>query len=130
MSITVSNSFRRVSEHFEPDPALDPLEQRKLRGHLDQIDFATYAANREVLSQAFGRMSLERFERLAVAAAHARANWVAAALATSETSPTLSPEQAAQLNMLRGAYQELADAYEALRRMVERGYLSFQAASA
>jgi hypothetical protein len=30
------------------------------------------------------------------------------------------------LAALRAGYQELSEAYEALRRMVERGYLSFQ----
>ena len=41
-------------------------------------------------------------------------------------SPTpLSPEQAAKLTGLRTAYEELAEAYEGMRRMVERGYLSF-----
>ncbi len=124
---TMTNSVRRVSDHFEPEPMLDPQEQRKLRGHLEQIDYAAYAANREVVSQSLGRADLAKFQRLAVAAAHARANWVAAAAAMVETSTALTPTQVNELAALRGAYEELTEVHEAMRRMVERGYLSYAA---
>lgn len=106
---------------------LDPQEQRRLRGHLDQIDFAAFAANREIIAKTLGGADMGKFERLAVCAAHARAEWVAAALAISETTHAPSAEEVAQLHALRCAYDELAESYEALRRMVERGYLSFSA---
>ena len=38
----------------------------------------------------------------------------------------LSAEQVEKLSVLRGAYEELTEAYEAMRRMVERGYLSYR----
>ncbi|MBY0564536.1 MAG: hypothetical protein K2P58_10155 [Hyphomonadaceae bacterium] len=126
MSTIVTNTTRTVSDHFEPEPALEPAEQRRLRGHLEQIDYAAYAANREVLSHALGRINLATFERLAVAAAHARAKWVETAVAASQTSPHLSAQQTAQLAALRSSYEELAGAYEALRRLVARGYVSYQ----
>lgn len=124
---TMTHSVRRVSDHFEPEPNLDPQEQRKLRGHLEQIDYAAYAANREVVSQTLGRADLAKFQRLAVAAAHARANWVAAVAAMVETTTALSPAQVSELAALRHAYEELTEAYEAMRRMVERGYLGYVA---
>lgn len=124
---TMTHSVRRVSDHFEPEPALDPQEQRKLRGHLEQIDYAAYAANREVVSQTLGRGDLGKFQRLAVAAAHARANWVAAAAAMVDMNTVLSPAQVGELAALRQAYEELTEAYEAMRRMVERGYLGYVA---
>ena len=126
MSTMMTNSTRRVSDHFEPEPGLDPAEQRKLRGHLEQIDYAAYAANRAVVAQALGRTELSKFERLAVAAALARTRWVAAALKMSEGANALSPEQVAELATLRRGFEELTDAYEAMRRMVERGYLGYQ----
>ena len=125
MSSIVTSNVRPRSEHFEPEAALDPTEQRKLRGHLEQIDYAAYAANRTVLSQSLGRVELQKFERLAVAAAHARARWVAAALQMSEAAATLTPDQISELNGLRSAFEELTEAYEAMRRMVERGYLHY-----
>jgi long-subunit acyl-CoA synthetase (AMP-forming) len=127
MSTVMTNSVRRVSDHFEPEPALDPQEQRKLRGHLEQIDYAAFAANQEVVSHALHAADLEKFQRLAVAAAQARAKWVARAVALSEGGQALAPAQVDELEALRRAYDELTQAYEALRRMVERGYLPYRA---
>ncbi len=126
MSSIVTNTARIRSEHFEPEPALDPAEQRRLRGHLEQIDFTAYAANQAVVAQALGRIELAKFERLAIAAATARARWVSAAAAMAEASSTITDDQVRQLSSLRQAYEELTEAYEALRRMVERGYLGYE----
>lgn len=63
---------------------------------------------------------------MAVAAAMARAQWVKEALALSEAINP-SHEQVSRLGRLRQAYEELAEAYEAMRRMVERGYLPYRA---
>ena len=125
MSVTRTSSVRRTSDHFEPEAALDPQAQRRLRGHIEQIDYTAYASNREVIGQVLGQADLAKFQKLAVAAALARSQWIAAAVAMTESPTPLSPEQAAKLTGLRTAYEELAEAYEGMRRMVERGYLSF-----
>ena len=78
MSFTMTSTVRKVSDHFEPEAAMSPQEQRALRGHLEQIDFAAFAANREILAKALGHADLDRFQRLAISAAHARARWAAA----------------------------------------------------
>ena len=122
MSFTMTSTVRKVREHFEPEANLDPQEQRALRGHLEQIDYAAFAANREVLAKAIGQADLARFQRLAVAAANARARWVASAVALTQ-KPEATPQDIMQLATLRTAYEELTEAYDALRRMVERGYL-------
>jgi hypothetical protein len=127
MSSMVSNSSHVRSEHFEPEPALDPSEQRKLRGHLEQIDYAAFAANRAVVAKSIGRVELATFEHLAVAAAHARTRWVIAATAAANKAADLTQDQVTQLGVLRRAFEELTEAYDALRRMVERGYLSYHA---
>ena len=38
-----------------------------------------------------------------------------------------SPDQVGKLANLRTAYAELSEAYDAMRRMVERGYLAYGA---
>jgi hypothetical protein len=126
MASIVTSSTRQRQDHFEPEAVLDPQEQRKLRGHLEQIDFAAFAANREVLSKTFGSTDLATFQRLAVSAAQARAQWVGAAVAVTKGDHAPNPEQVARLTALRQSYEELTAAYEALRRMVERGYLPYQ----
>ena len=131
MSSTRTSNYRRVAlDHFEPEGVTDPIAQRKLRGQLEQIDYTAFAADREVIAAAVGRVQARDFQRIAVAAAHARARWVSEAMAATEVSHALNPEQVTRLAHLRSAYEELAEAYEALRRMVERGYLPYLAADA
>jgi hypothetical protein len=123
MSFTMTSTVRKVRDHFEPEVELDPQEQRALRAHLEQIDYAAFAANREILAKAVGTADLARFQRMAVATANARARWVATAIAMSQ-KPEVSPQEVSQLTTLRCAFEELTEAYDALRRMVERGYLA------
>jgi hypothetical protein len=129
MSTTRTGSVRRVGlDHFEPDDASDPHAQRKLRGQLEQIDYMAYAANKEMIGHAIGKADSAKVQRLAVAAASARAQWVSEALAMTESSHALSAEQVTRLARLRMTYDELTEAYEGLRRLVERGYLTYAAA--
>ena len=74
-----------------------------------------------------GQADALKFQKLAVAAANARAVWVSHALAASDTAGRMTPEDLAKLAHLRETFEELAEAYEALRRMVERGYLAYGA---
>ncbi|WP_395648280.1 hypothetical protein [Terricaulis sp.] len=122
---TVTRSSRVVSDHFEPEATRDPLEARKLKVYLEQIDYAAFAANREVVGQTIGRTDLSKFKHLAIATAQARARWVAAAIAATSGGAALTPDQSNQLAVLRRAFEELSEAYEAMRRMVERGYLVY-----
>ncbi|MDP3747911.1 MAG: hypothetical protein Q8Q88_12795 [Phenylobacterium sp.] len=127
MSVTRTSSVRRAIDHFEPDAMLDPQAQRRLRGQMERIDYTVYASNQEVIAHVLGHADAGKFQRLAVAAAIARAQWVAAALACTETSQPPNPEQVNRLAEMRLAFEELTEAYEALRRMVERGYLPYRA---
>jgi hypothetical protein len=126
MSSIVTSTSRRGGDHFEPEAQLDPHEQRRLRGHLEQIDYAAFAANRETLGKALGGVDIRMFERLAVAAAQARARWVGTAITIAGPNQSPTPQQVAQLTMLRQSYEELTEAYEGLRRIVERAYVSYQ----
>ena len=121
----VTVSKRTASDHFEPDEDIDPKAQRQLRGHLEQIDYAAYAANRRVLSSTVVSIDAEKLQKLAAAAALARTRWVVAGLAVAEADPFPNTQQLKTLADLREAYAELTEVYEGLRRMVERGYLSY-----
>jgi hypothetical protein len=122
-----TSSVWRSSDHFEPDENLDPQAQRRLRGHLEQIDYIAYAANREVVGAALQNTCAASFQRLAVAAAQARVRWVAASLAATESGQPLTREQIDKLADLKRSFHEISDAYEAMRRMVERGYVAYAA---
>jgi hypothetical protein len=125
MSTIQTSSYRRQRDHFEPQDT-DPQEQRRLRGLLEQIDYSTYVANREVIGQMLPRLDAAAFQRLAVLTATARAKWVAESLRQSESGAPSTPDQIARLTSARTAYEELAEAYEGLRRMVERGYAAIR----
>ncbi len=123
MSMIRSGYVAGDHEHFHPDDT-DPAHQRRLRGVLEKIDYTTFACNREIISKVVGRAGPEAFQTLALATAQARAGWVAAAMKAAHTSP-IAPEAVKELSRLRQAFEELRDAYDAARRMVERGYLVY-----
>mgnify|MGYP003663347989 CR=1 FL=1 len=122
MSTVQTSSYRRARDHFEPQDT-DPHEQRRLRGLLEQIDYAAFVSNREVIGQMLGSVDAGTFQRLAIMTANARGKWAAEALRLSESGSPVTPDQTARLTAHRNAFEELAEAYEAMRRMVERGYL-------
>ena len=125
MSTIQTSSHRRQRDHFEPEDA-DPHEQRRLRGLLEQIDYSAFVANREIIGQMLPRVDAPMFQRLAVLTATARAKWVSESLRQSESGAPSTPDQIARLTSARTAYDELAEAYEGLRRMVERGYVAIR----
>tara|TARA_R110002167_G_scaffold279204_1_gene485096 strand:- start:1971 stop:2348 length:378 start_codon:yes stop_codon:yes gene_type:complete len=125
MSTVQTNSYRRARDHFEPEDA-DPHEQRRLRGLLEKIDYAAFISNREVIGQMLVDVDAGSFQRLAVMTATARGKWAAEALRLSESGSPVTPDQTARLTAHRTAYEELAEAYEAMRRMVERGYINIR----
>jgi len=123
MSTMTTQTYRRGRDHFEPQD-LDPQEQRRLRGLLEQIDYAAFVANREVLGQTFSGMSIADLQKLAVMTASARARWGAEGLRLAHSGSAVTADQVARLTAARTAYEELAETYEALRRMIERGYIT------
>jgi hypothetical protein len=130
LSVTRTSTVRSALDHFEPTMDDDPQAQRRLRGYLEHIDYTAFAANREAIARSLGKVTATRLQRLALAAAQARAHWAAQALAMAEYGRALNSAETAQLTHMRETYLELTEAYEALRRMVERGYLGYEAASA
>jgi long-subunit acyl-CoA synthetase (AMP-forming) len=126
MSTSRTSTRRIIGDHFEPDEAMDPKAQRQLRGQLEQIDYTAYNANRQVVSAALAGLDAKKFERLALATASARARWVATGVAAAEAGLALTPQQVSEIAGLRSAYEELSEVYEAMRRMIERGYLEYK----
>ncbi|QYC09918.1 hypothetical protein [Brevundimonas nasdae] len=126
MSTKMTSSTRRYSDHFEPQDT-DPQEQRRLRGQLEQIDYAAYVANREIIGQSLNNLDAAAMQKLALLTATARAKWAAEALRLAHSGSPVTPDQAARLTAARTAFEELVEVYDALRRMVERGYVSLKA---
>nr|WP_167176158.1 hypothetical protein [Brevundimonas terrae] len=126
MSSILTQSYRRQRDHFQPED-MDPAEQRRLRGQLEQIDYTAYVANREIIAATLGKITSADFEKMAARTAQARARWVAEGLRLVHSGSPATPDQTARLTSARTAYEELAEAYEGLRRMLERGYITLSA---
>ncbi len=126
MSSIKTNSTYRSADHFEPEHSMDAADQRRLRGHLEQIDYTAFAANQAVLGQAAGALDLGAVQRLAVTVAGARAQWIKAALELSETGHAPTRDEIRTLSDRRNAFEELREAYEGMRRAIERGYVAYK----
>jgi hypothetical protein len=72
------------------------------------------------------KLDASMFQKLAVLTATARAKWVSEGLRQSESGAPSTPDQIARLASARTAYEELAEVYEGMRRMVERGYVTLR----
>lgn len=127
-SIRTQNYRRSALDHFEPAEDGDPHAQRRMRGHLEQIDYIAFAANREILASTLGGADAQKFQRVALAVAQARARWIAEAIALGEKGPSVSVDEAQRLAGYRLVFDELAEAYEAMRRLVERNHIPYKPA--
>lgn len=101
----------------------EQLDQKRRHAWLEfkgAMDKAVVAANREVL----GKLTLTRdgFLRLALNTASLRAAYLQKGVEIgSLKSPTR--EQLEELALLRHAYEESTQVFEALERIIERGYV-------
>jgi hypothetical protein len=116
--------MRTRGDHFEPSEIDDPKVQRLVHASLQNIDYTAYAANRKQVSESLGKIEAAHFEKLAAAAARARCQWIAEALAVTSDARLPDVAQIKKLSDLRTTYLELTEAYDALRRLVERNYLA------
>lgn len=108
-------------DHLVSKEMLDRESARKLQKFLEETEMAIFSANREVIRKAVPELTRESFMAFAVRVAEARARYIKAALDLSaRQNPT--PEDIAALKAAREANDELVQAFEATKRVIERGY--------
>lgn len=108
-------------DHLVSKDMLDRESQRKLQKFLEEVEMAIFSANREVLKKAVPELTRDSFMAFAVRVAEARARYLKVALEMSaKANPTA--EDIAQLRAAREANDELVQAFEATKRVIERGY--------
>jgi hypothetical protein len=112
---------RILSDHFEPEPDLDPQAQRRMRATLETIDTIAFEANKAALAADLPTVTLHQIEEMAAIAARARSVWLSASIISAGQKSVLDGR--GQLAALRVNYEEWSTAYEALRRAIERGYV-------
>jgi len=108
-------------DHLVTKEMLDRDSQRKLQKFLEETEMAIFTANREVLKKAVPELTRDSFMAFAVRVAEARARYLKIALELS-ANPNPSSEDIARLKAAREANDELLHAFEATKRVIERGY--------
>jgi hypothetical protein len=108
-------------DHLVSKDMLDRESQRKLQKFLEEIEMAIFSANREVMKKAVPELTRESFMAFAVRVAEARARYLKVALELS-TNANPAPEDISRLKAAREANDELVQAFEATKRVIERGY--------
>lgn len=108
-------------DHLVSKDLLDRESARKLQKFLEEIEMAIFSANREVIKKAVPELNRESFMAFSVRVAEARARYIKVALELSSIANP-SPEDIARLRAAREANDELVHAFEATKRIIERGY--------
>ena len=98
---------------------------RKQKAFLQQVEFELRKINRQVIHERIPDLNKESFVRFASFVAETRARYLRAALALVQT-PSGSSEAELLLQTLRHereAFDESRDAFVALERAIEQGYV-------
>jgi hypothetical protein len=99
----------------------DSAQLRKQQRFLHEVEVAIRDANRRIIHERIPDLDRQRFVTFATFVARLRADYLAEALSVQQ-----APEQAQAVEALRRrrrAYVEARDAFAALERAVERGYV-------
>jgi hypothetical protein len=103
------------------DQTDDTALLRRQRTFIDEIERSIRAANREILHQRIPQLDQQSFVKMAHHVARLRASYLEAALA-SESDPSTA-SWVTLLREQREAYEEAREAFDALQRAIERGYV-------
>jgi hypothetical protein len=103
---------------------LDKASRRKLAGFLEEIEMAIFTANRELIHRAIPGLDRESFMRFAIVVAEARAAYVKLGVEMSRKGHAPPAADLARLREARAVYEELMHAFDAMHRLIKRGYTS------
>ncbi len=102
----------------------DSARLRKQQRFLHEVEVVIRDANRAAIHERIPDLDRQRFVAFATFVAHLRADYLAAALEAQHASAAGGAGEAmARLRARHVAYDEARDAFAALERAVERGYV-------
>lgn len=107
------------------DTMEDAAVLRRQRQFLHEVEQGIRTVNREVIHARIPQLTAESFERFARMVARLRAVYLEAAmvLVSRDEVDGLSPAAFAALRHHRESFEEARDAFDALQRAIERGYV-------
>jgi hypothetical protein len=106
-------------------PADDTGFPARQQRFLANVETMTRAANREIIHRHLPAVTADTATRMAVLVAELRARYLEAAMRLVDREGGVAPDsgEMAQLARAREMYDEAVQAFEALRRAIERGYV-------
>jgi hypothetical protein len=125
MTAKVTGTFKpQRADHLMSGDLLDRGARQALSKFTEGLEVAVFEANREIIARKLGVVRRDSFLRLAVKVADTRADYLRVALdiAASDGPPRAADVE--RLRALRTTYEEMVDAFEAMERVIERGYVS------
>jgi uncharacterized protein YjaG (DUF416 family) len=102
---------------------LDKDARRRLNQQLEEIERAIFAANEGTLRIKVPSLDRANFVHFASLVADTRANYIKMALEISRLKQQPDATIVQELKRQREAYEELLAAFEAMQRVIERGYV-------
>lgn len=101
---------------------LDREKRHALMQFKEGLDAVIMSANQEVMRSKVPNLSRDSFTRMAVRVAELRGGYLSRALRIAEATGTPDVAAIDELRLARYAYDEMREAFEALERVIERGY--------
>ncbi len=101
---------------------LDRETRHALQVFRDRMDRTILEANKRVLKGKLPDVTLDTITKMAVRISELRASYLAKALSIAEMQGQPSKEAIEDLQDRRVAFEEMREAFEALERVIERGY--------
>ena len=112
---------RKVDRLLTSDE-LDREKRHALMHFKQELDAVIMSANQQVLKSKLPNLTREALTRMAVRVAELRGSYLAKALKIAENHGTPEFSAIDDLRLARFAFDEMREAFEALERVLERGY--------
>ncbi len=122
MKVVGHTTTGKVDQLISKD-LLDKDARRRLNQQLEQIEKAIFDANERTLRTKVPSLDRDNFVHFAGLVADTRANYIKMALEISRLSIQPDASIVQELKRQREAYEELLAAFEAMQRVIERGYV-------
>ncbi|MGF1625705.1 MAG: hypothetical protein ACFCVH_12545 [Alphaproteobacteria bacterium] len=112
---------RKVDRLLTSDE-LDREKRHALMQFKQELDAVIMSANQQVLKSRVPSLSRETITRMAVRVAELRGAYLAKALRIAEAQGTPDFPAIDELRLARFAFEEMCEAFEAMERVLDRGY--------
>ena len=115
-------------DQFMTQDMLDKQARKELTQQLLEIEKTVFEANQRILLEKVPSFDSDNFLRFANLVAETRANYIRMALEVSRLKQQPDIGVIDQLRKQRLSYEELLAAFEAMQRVLERGYVRLKRA--